>query len=86
MSTQSTSVDGLGAFDEYSALHQAVERIGGDVYEAHKEELVHAAIERRMAELSGIDTDAAEWDVLMDRQRDIEDMYLSHNPVEVRDV
>jgi len=44
----------------------------------HADEIVAAAIERRMAELHGVDVDSEAWWPLMDRQRDAEDDYLRH--------
>jgi len=66
--------------DQHEAARLAAARLGIHPV-PHQSELITAAVAFRAAETNGVDVDSDEWLALLDRVRDVADMYLSHLPL-----
>ena len=65
------------AMNEHQAAALAAARLGIHPI-PHQSELITAAVAFRAAETRGIDVDSDQWLALLDRLRDVADMYLAH--------
>ena len=63
--------------NEHQAAQAAAARLGIHPV-PHQSELITAAVAFRAAETNGVEVDSDEWLALLDRLRDVADMYLSH--------
>ena len=66
--------------NEHDAVKAAAARLGIHPV-PHQSELITAAVAFRAAETNGVDVDSDEWLALLDRLRDVADMYLHHLPL-----